>query len=570
VSYTLDDGRTLKNLLGAKNGGELDRLVAEVVAPRMMEISEGLGPERTFDVDHLKALHKHLFQDAFEWAGHFRNEKFELSDGTIAHEPSFRKIGGANVFAVGNQIPLELKALMSQLKENDYLRGLDRAEFVSEAAHFLGRLNGIHAFREGNGRTQRQFMTALAAEAGHKIDFSVISAERMTVASVAANEHGDMGPMLRMFAEITDPKRVKALQSVIQVFEKYEPRKEPHVSSWDHYYIATSEPGQKYTGTFAGTDGVTFMLQPDSSTIVVGNAVDLPSPRPEIGRSLSFTAGDRRDLAIEAVVLVATGPREEKFAEPQTAAELARAPLIPARELPDLTAAEIASQLAGSERLVSIRSEVEQLSEIVYGQPGAMAKDVVRIDADPATGRAAGAAAAERVRSDAAERTLLAGEAGTWLRKESPARQEAVAHAPRLADAIENYGGMAEFLRHKLMEQHQEEQKRHRQEVPAPSAELSAVLRAPAVEQAARLSGNDPLSSELKQLTRTFTQRLAPDDYRAIRTGDDAVLAGSLNISIDAARTVAGVHKQVSEANRVVQAQARVMDQSRGAPVLKM
>ncbi|MCL2717124.1 MAG: hypothetical protein FWD68_21935 [Alphaproteobacteria bacterium] len=135
-------------------------------------------------------------------------------------------------------------------------------------------------------------MTALAASVGHDIDFSVISSERMAIVSIAANERGEIGPMLRMFGEIADPERVKALQSVIAAIKKYHPRKELHGSSWNHYYIATSEPGQRYEGMFAGTDNRTFMLQPDNSTIIVGNVKDLPVPRPERGSRLSFIASD--------------------------------------------------------------------------------------------------------------------------------------------------------------------------------------------------------------------------------------------------------------------------------------
>ncbi|WP_346657227.1 Fic family protein [Bradyrhizobium sp. BRP20] len=37
-------------------------------------------------------------------------------------------------------------------------------------AHFLSELNVIHAFREGNGRTQLSFFLLLADHAGHPID----------------------------------------------------------------------------------------------------------------------------------------------------------------------------------------------------------------------------------------------------------------------------------------------------------------------------------------------------------------------------------------------------------------
>jgi len=110
VSYTFADGRTLKNLLGAATPDEVERAAATHSLLRRTEIFLGGSPEPTFDVDYLRALHNHLFQDVFEWAGHFRHEKFQLSDGTIAQEPAFHKEGGANIFAIGNQIPLELNA----------------------------------------------------------------------------------------------------------------------------------------------------------------------------------------------------------------------------------------------------------------------------------------------------------------------------------------------------------------------------------------------------------------------------------------------------------------------------
>ena len=292
MSYVLDDGRTLKNLVGATDNETLEQRMADVVLVAREEITAGHGPKLTFDANHLKALHKHLFQDAFEWAGHFRNEKFQLSDGTIAFDPVIRKEGRANAFSAGNQITLELDDLMSRLKESNYLRGLGRSEFAHEAGRFFAQLNKIHPFREGNGRTQREFMVALAETAGHEIDFSVVSSERMISASIAAAERSDMEPMLRMFDEITNPDCIKALQSVITAIEKFRPRLEPHVSSWDHIYLATAVPMQKYEGKFAGTDGKTFMLQPDSSTILVGNAADLPDPRPPSGSHFSFTASD--------------------------------------------------------------------------------------------------------------------------------------------------------------------------------------------------------------------------------------------------------------------------------------
>ena len=92
--------------------------------------------------------------------------------------PSMAKIGGKG-FAYGEEIDRGLNDFMSTLKKNNYFKGLDRNTFTDKAADAFSYLNEIHPFREGNGRTQRSFFTALAHNAGHNLDFSVISAERM-------------------------------------------------------------------------------------------------------------------------------------------------------------------------------------------------------------------------------------------------------------------------------------------------------------------------------------------------------------------------------------------------------
>ncbi|MBQ3013862.1 MAG: Fic family protein [Clostridia bacterium] len=53
-------------------------------------------------------------------------------------------------------------------------------------AYYLGEINVIHPFREGNGRTQRLFIEYLAGVAGYGIDFSEISPREMIIASAEA------------------------------------------------------------------------------------------------------------------------------------------------------------------------------------------------------------------------------------------------------------------------------------------------------------------------------------------------------------------------------------------------
>jgi cell filamentation protein len=85
--YTLQDGVTLKNRLGAASCEALEAAETDYVRNRLLDFTLGQGPKGQFDAAYLKAIHRHLFQDVYEWAGRTRDERVVLSDGAIATEP---------------------------------------------------------------------------------------------------------------------------------------------------------------------------------------------------------------------------------------------------------------------------------------------------------------------------------------------------------------------------------------------------------------------------------------------------------------------------------------------------
>ena len=111
-------------------------LEAALVAARDYEIASGYGPKGQFDATHLKAIHRHLFQDVYEWAGHTRDEKVTLSDGTVATEPLMRRVDGGS-FMAGPLIPAALERIAGTLRASNYLRELSREEFAAGAADVL-------------------------------------------------------------------------------------------------------------------------------------------------------------------------------------------------------------------------------------------------------------------------------------------------------------------------------------------------------------------------------------------------------------------------------------------------
>lgn len=55
--------------------------------------------------------------------------------------------------------------------------------FANRGAYYLGDINAIHPFREGNGRTQREFIRELGSHNGGEIDWTQVSSEQMIEAS---------------------------------------------------------------------------------------------------------------------------------------------------------------------------------------------------------------------------------------------------------------------------------------------------------------------------------------------------------------------------------------------------
>jgi cell filamentation protein len=162
--YVYPGTRTLKNRLGISDAAQLDDAERYLVVQR---VAEGV-PEGSFDLAHLQAIHRHLFQDIYDWAGEIRT--VEISKG--AQQFQFRQF-----------IHTGMGDVHRRLVRSRFLAGLSRADFAKQVAVILGDVNFVHPFREGNGRTQLQYLKLLAAKAGHSLDLSRIDTSRWVEAS---------------------------------------------------------------------------------------------------------------------------------------------------------------------------------------------------------------------------------------------------------------------------------------------------------------------------------------------------------------------------------------------------
>src|SRR5258707_2104348 len=59
-------------------------------------------------------------------------------------------------------------------READW-KAYQKVFFRERAAHYLGEINALHPFREGNTRAQREFIRELAVEAGYEIAWDLVT-----------------------------------------------------------------------------------------------------------------------------------------------------------------------------------------------------------------------------------------------------------------------------------------------------------------------------------------------------------------------------------------------------------
>ncbi|RUU07583.1 cell filamentation protein Fic, partial [Mesorhizobium sp. M6A.T.Ca.TU.002.02.2.1] len=147
-----DPDRTdvLRNKFGIETHSELRIEEYRATAFRMAEIAEGVGPQGQFDKAHLKAIHGHIFQDVYEWAGHTRDES-PIVDGQRV-EPIGGLSKGGTAFLHGSRIEMGLDEALKPIRDPDVLRGSTPEQFAERAGQVTAELNYVHPFREGNGR----------------------------------------------------------------------------------------------------------------------------------------------------------------------------------------------------------------------------------------------------------------------------------------------------------------------------------------------------------------------------------------------------------------------------------
>ena len=165
--YCYPDSDVLMNKLNIHDAEKFQEAERKLTMLRLIDLLDRPVTGK-FDFKHLQTIHKYIFQDIYPWAGKVRSVD----------------IAKSNMFCKVQFIETQADEIFGKLKNDCYLEGLPKEKFAKKAAYYFSEKNALHPFREGNGRTQREFIRQLAYQSGYILHFSAISEQEMVQASI--------------------------------------------------------------------------------------------------------------------------------------------------------------------------------------------------------------------------------------------------------------------------------------------------------------------------------------------------------------------------------------------------
>lgn len=187
--YVYPGTPVLKNKLGLKDPARFKEAEYRATWIRREEMGDELTKD-SFDLSHLQAINYQLFQDLFDWAGELR--QVEIAKGSSTFHPSIR------IAEAGDN-------LKSWISTSGLLESPSDDQFISAMANLLEKVNYIHPFREGNGRTQRAFLDQVASVSGRRLAWRNVGQHEHLRAMIKAFNEGSGKPLEAVIAEVMAP-----------------------------------------------------------------------------------------------------------------------------------------------------------------------------------------------------------------------------------------------------------------------------------------------------------------------------------------------------------------------------
>ena len=164
-NYFYPGTNVLKNKLGITDAETLRQVEADVTFKRLTELYDN-PIDGNFDTKHYQDIHRYLFKDIYDFAGLFRN---------VDMRKDF-------YFTTSKEIEQSLKTVLNEM-HNDFLKCRTYQDFVIFLSEFYYDILTVHPFREGNGRTTREFLREFVDKYIHnyKLKWSKMNKENLNL-----------------------------------------------------------------------------------------------------------------------------------------------------------------------------------------------------------------------------------------------------------------------------------------------------------------------------------------------------------------------------------------------------
>lgn len=182
--YCYDESNVLVNLLDIRDYLELDRIEHDIVAAKIIRFQKTNIPG-SFDFDYFLSIHKYLFDRVYEWAGKIRNVNITKGD---TH------------FCPVKELSRRCSLEFFDIKKTD-LTNMDKKEVALRISNISKKINELHPFREGNGRTLRTFITMLLKKYNYNINYDILDREKLLLADIQAMSN-DLTLLCECYEEI--------------------------------------------------------------------------------------------------------------------------------------------------------------------------------------------------------------------------------------------------------------------------------------------------------------------------------------------------------------------------------
>ena len=191
-AYFIEGTDVLKNNLDITNKEQLKEKETEITFNKLVELHEspldlGYGKEQ------YKAIHYYLFSDIYPFAGKYRTVYMQKNN---------------SYFAPVEEIDGRLNQTFEMMEEeSNKINSL--FSFAVFLATYYTELLNIHPFREGNGRTTREFIREYANHKSEELSIPTINFSWSNVDQNIINEYIDKS---RAFRSAIDLEILKGLE----------------------------------------------------------------------------------------------------------------------------------------------------------------------------------------------------------------------------------------------------------------------------------------------------------------------------------------------------------------------